>query len=90
MFTPLKLQISKNLLKPSAAGYVSKTILPVDLSGEITILQLLKDIYGQFNAMLVPELDPGKIYLTTSDGYFLPPNCEVKQIGIYEMVLTTT
>ncbi len=40
--------------------------------------------------MLVPELDPGKVYLTSADGYFLPPNCIVKQLGIFEMVLTTS
>ena len=78
MFTPLKLQISKSLLLPSAALYLSKTILPLDLTGDITIFQLLKDIYRQFKAMLVPELEPGKVYLTSVDGYFLPPNCVVK------------
>ncbi len=40
--------------------------------------------------MLVPELEPGKVFLTSVDGYFLPPNCIVKQLGIFEMVLTTT
>jgi hypothetical protein len=89
-FTPLKLQISKELLQPSASLYLAKTILPIDLSTDMNILSLLKEIYLQFKQLLKTEVDPSKVYLTSTDGYFLPPNCSVKHLGIFEMVLTTS
>jgi len=45
MSTFLKLQIAKELLLPSAACYVAKTVLPIDQSGDVTVLSLVRDIY---------------------------------------------
>lgn len=35
-------------------------------------------------------VDAGKLYLTSVDGYFLPPNCYINQLCTYDMVLTTS
>lgn len=35
------------------------------------------------------DVDASKLYLTTVDDFFLPPNCNSHDIGVYEMKLVT-
>ena len=46
MFKQLKLQIAAKLLKSETASYLTKTILPLDSSLDLTVLDLLKNLYS--------------------------------------------
>lgn len=47
-------------------------------------------MFNEFKSMFADDVEPNKLYLTTLDGYFLPPKCYINQLMIHEMLLTTS
>jgi hypothetical protein len=84
----LKLEINRALLKPEVASYLHKTLLPIKNPG--SVLDLMKAIYKQFKPLLNTEVICGKLYLTTCDGYFLPPAVDFSLLNILECKLESS
>ena len=63
-------------------SFMARTLIPVelkDLNKENcgkgrTVRNLMAFVYKQVQPMLRAGIDPGKLYFTTQDGFFLPPN----------------
>ena len=72
--------MAKHILKPQLPAFMAKTLLPVELSAlkrpqsEATVRSLMAYVFKQVRPMLRNDIDSQKLYLATSDGYFLPPN----------------
>jgi len=61
--------------------YLAKTLVPLaQIRGGVensSVRDLLTLIWSQFKPLLRKEVDMGKLYLTTEDDFFLPPNARV-------------
>ena len=78
----LKLEMSPDLLQPHLPSFFAKTVMPVDLhsSSVITVRNLMSFVFDQLKPMLRKETDTQKLYFTTKDGFFLPPNANVAAV----------
>jgi len=52
-----------------------------------SVRHLLAFVYKQVQPMLRKNTNPGKLYLSTQDGFFLPPNAKVGQVVLEGDVL---
>ena len=74
--------MSEDLLNEKMPSFMARTLIPVklkDLNTENsgkgrTVRNLMAFVYRQVRPMLRTGIDPGKLYFTTEDGFFLPPN----------------
>ena len=46
----------------------------------LTVLTLMAFVYKQVKPMLRSGVDPGKLYFTSQDGFFLPPNATLSSV----------
>ena len=78
----LKLEMSPDLLLPHLPSFFAKTVMPVDLqsSSVITVRNLMSFVFDQLKPMLRKETDTQKLYFTTKDGFFLPPNAKIAAV----------
>ena len=78
----LRLEMSPDIMKGNLPPFMAKTLLPVHIgSGKSqTIRTLMSYVYRQVKPMLLSEVDPGKLYFTSKDGFFLPPNADLDAI----------
>ena len=80
--------MSSDLLLPHLPTFMAKTLLPVEKSKlqskskdkDVTVRTLMSWVYTQVKPMLRGDTDPGKLYLTTKDGFFLPPNASINAL----------
>ena len=74
--------MSEDLLSQKVPSFMARTLIPVklkDLNKENcgkgrTVRNLMAFVYKQVRPMLRAGIDSGKLYFTTQDGFFLPPN----------------
>ena len=78
----LKLEMSPDLLLPHLPSFFAKTVLPVNLQRDsvTTVRNLMSFVFDQLKPMLRKETDTQKLYFTTKDGFFLPPNANVAAV----------
>ena len=53
--------------------------MPQKLAGK-KVIHMLSFIYEQMKPMISSSVDTSKLYLTTGDGFFLPPNTIIDDI----------
>ena len=73
----VRLEIEPCLLKAELPSFMAKTLMPIcskKVGESGTVRSLLSFIYRQVKPMLKAGIEPARLYLTTSDGFFLPPN----------------
>ena len=78
----MRLEIAKELLKPELPGFMAKTLIPIRAAGLYvkTVRTLMAYLFKQVQPMLASSVLPEKLYLTTQDGFFLPPNASVTDV----------
>ena len=66
--------------------FMAKTILPIkedrltDSNKACTVHSLMAYVYKQVKPIMRAGVDPGKLYLATQDGFFLPPFAVLKEV----------
>ena len=75
----LKLLISECLLKPFYQPTFAKTLLVYPGEPTHSVTDLLAFIFKNFSFALVDLVQPSQLYLTTDDGFLLPPKTVITE-----------
>lgn len=88
MYLQIKLQIDDSVVKEGVPKELQKTLLMVPISSKDykferieTVKHLIEAIYNEIKFMVDPhKISLNHIYLSTSDGFMIPPFTGIDQI----------